>query len=269
MSSAHAAFLIKTQVMETKFTGLDTEDKSAVHAIKSELTPALPRLNQAVCAEVDAAMREALPSCDDWTEVDINDKLLDIVAKVSGRVFVGPDLCQDPEYLELGRNYTVYLVEALFAIKRTRPWLRPIVGHRLPEVKRLRDAEKKAAEFVEPIVRARLEAEKSDPNWQKPDDMMQWLIKHNDKDGHVSVEHIGKCQLGLIFAAIHTTTMTATNILYTLVSTPEYVEPLREEVRNAMHENGGSITTRALQQMVKLDSYMKEVFRFYPPGIST
>jgi len=255
--------------METKFTGLDTQNQSAVHAIKSELTPALPRLNQAVCAEVDTAMRQALPSCDDWTEVDINNKLLDIVAKVSGRVFVGPDLCQDPEYLELGRNYSVYLVDALFAIKRTRPWLRRFVGHRLPEVKRLRDAEKKATAFVEPIVRARLEAEKNDPNWQKPDDMMQWLIKHQGNQGQVSSEHIGKSQLGLIFAAIHTTTMTATSILYTLVSTPEYMDPLREEIRNAMHDNGGSITTRALQQMVKLDSYMKEVFRVHPPGIST
>jgi cytochrome P450 len=255
--------------METKFTGLDTYDRTAVHAIKSDLTPALPRLNQAVCAEVDTAIRQALPSCDDWTEVDINDKLLDIVAKVSGRVFVGPDMCQDPEYVELARNYTVYLIEALYAIKRTRPWLRRFVGHRLPEVKRLRDVEKKATEFVEPIIRARLEAEKNDPNWQKPDDMVQWLIKQHGNTGHVSAENIGKGQLALIFAAIHTTTMTATSILYTLVSTPEYIEPLREEVRNAMHDNGGSITTRALQQMVKLDSYMKEVFRFHPPGIST
>ncbi|KAH3945336.1 hypothetical protein HBH53_144480 [Parastagonospora nodorum] len=256
-------------VMETKFTGVDSEDSNTVHTIKSDLTPALPRLNQAVCTEVDAAMREALPSCEDWTEVDINDKLLDIISKVSGRVFVGPDLCHDPEYLELGRNYTVYLMEALFAIKRTRPWLKSFVGHRLPEVKRLRDVEKKAIKFVQPIVRERLEAEKSDPNWQKPDDMMQWLINRYNKDGHVSVEHIAKCQLGLILAASHTTTMTTTNILYTLVSTPEYVEPLREEIRNAMHRNGGSITTRALQEMVKLDSYMKEVLRLYPAGLSS
>jgi cytochrome P450 len=36
-----------------------------------------------------------------------------------------------------------------------------------------------------------------------------------------------------------------------------------------MAENGGTITTRALQQMVKLDSYMKEVNRFYPTGYTS
>jgi cytochrome P450 len=62
--------------------------------------------------------------------------------------------------------------------------------------------------------------------------------------------------------------MTVTNILYTLAVTPEYIEPMREEIRNAMADNGGIITSRALQQMEKLDSYMKEVTRFYPPGVS-
>src|SRR4051812_28809386 len=97
---------------------------------------------------------------------------------------------------------------------------------------------------------------------------MQWLLNHSAEHGVNSIEGLAKTQLGLIFAAIHTTTMTATNILYTLAVTPEYINPLREEVREAMEENEGRITSRALQQMVKLDSYMKEVTRVYPPGIS-
>lgn len=50
---------------------------------------------------------------------------------------------------------------------------------------------------------------------------------------------------------------------------PEYIEPLREEVRAVMAENCGTITTRALQQMVKVDSYMKETMRIYPPGLTS
>lgn len=213
-------------------------------------------------------MRQYLPECNTWTEVCINSKLVDIVARVSGRVFVGPDLCQDPEYLNCGSNYTVYLMEAVRAIKRIRPWLRPFLVPRLPEIKRLRDMEKRAAEHLQPIVRERMEAEKNDPNWEKPDDMMQWLLNRSSSYGGATVEGLAKVQLGLIFAAIHTTTMTATNILYTLAVTPEYLEPLREDVKQAMAQNDGQITSRALQQMEKLDSYMKEVTRLYPPGIS-
>jgi cytochrome P450 len=218
--------------------------------------------------EVDAAVRKYLPPCDDWTEVNINSKVMDIITKVSGRIFVGQDLSQDPEYLECGSMYTFVLFDAVRAIKLVRPWLRPFLVPRLPEMKKLREMEKRAANYLQPIVRERLEAQKNDPNWQKPDDMMQWLLTRSVEKGEVSVEHLAKVQLGLIFAGIHTTTMTATNIVYTLAVTPEYIEPIREEVRNAMHDNDGKITTRALQQMVKLDSYMKEVFRLYPPGLS-
>ena len=113
-----------------------------------------------------------------------------------------------------------------------------------------------------------MESQKNDPNWQRPDDMLQWIMNRSVEHDTMSVEEIAKLQLGLIFAAIHTTTMTATNILYTLAVTPEYIGPLREEIQKALTDNDGIITSRALQQMEKLDSYMKEVTRFYPPGVS-
>lgn len=155
---------------------------------------------------------------------------------------------------------------AVTALKKIRPWLKPIMGPRIAEVRAVRERERRAAAYLQPIVQARFEAKKNDPNWQEPDDMLQWMI--NRSNGQHSVAEIAKMQLGLIFAAIHTTTMTATNILYTLAVTPEYIEPLREEIRTAIADNNGVITSRALQQMEKLDSYMKEVTRFYPPGTS-
>jgi cytochrome P450 len=214
-------------------------------------------------------MRLNLPLCDDWTDVNVSEKLVDIITRVSGRVFVGPDLCQVPEYLNIGSNYTVLVVNAIQAVKRVRPWLRPFLVPRLPEIKKLRAMEQRAAKHLEPIVRGRLEGEKNDPNWQKPDDMMQWLMDRSKEHyGVVSVEELAFLQLGLIFAAVHTTSLTATNIIYTLAVTPEYIKPLREEIITAMSNNDGQVTTRALGQMVKLDSYMKEVMRLYPLGLS-
>lgn len=207
-----------------------------------------------------------MPPCDDWTEVNINAKLVTVVAKVSGRIFVGPELSQDPEYLDAACNYTVDLINAVNGIKKLRPWLKPFLASRTPELIALRNREKQAEKILQPLVAERLAAKAQDPNWQEPDDMLQWMI--NRSDGKESVAVLAKYQLAIIFAAIHTTTMTATNILYTLAVTPEYIESLREEIRNAMAEHDGIITFRALQQMVKLDSYMKEVMRLYPPGIS-
>ncbi|RYN54751.1 hypothetical protein AA0118_g9129 [Alternaria tenuissima] len=253
--------------MEVKYTRLAVEGSTAVHSVRSDLTPALTRLNPVICSEVDAAIRECMPPCDDYTEVHINQKLVDVVAKVSGRVFVGPELCQHPEYLDLAVNYTLDLMAAVNACKKLRPITKAFFAPRTPEVQQLRKREKQLSDFLHPIVEERMTAKSKDPNWQAPDDMLQWMITRSD--GKDSVDQIAHFQLGLIFAAIHTTTMTVTNILYTLAVTPEYIEPMREEIRNAMADNGGIITSRALQQMEKLDSYMKEVTRFYPPGVTS
>lgn len=223
-------------------------------------------MNQFVREEIDICVPKYLPACDDWSEVYIYKALVDIIAQVSGRVFVGPELCEDLEYLDCATNYTMDMIDSVTAIKKLRPLFRPFTAPRCPEIRRLRQREKAAADMLQPMVKQRQEAAK-DPDWVKPDDMTQWMMDRGASD-NVSVQELAKCQLGLIFAAIHTTTLTATNILYTLASTPEYIDPLREEIRSVIAEHDGNITTKALQQMEKLDSYMKEVKRFYPPGMS-
>lgn len=82
------------------------------------------------------------------------------------------------------------------------------------------------------------------------------------------VEAMVTRQLIITFAAIHTTTMAVTNILYNLAAMPEYVGPLREEIHAVKDAHGGHLNTRALQQLVKMDSYMKEIARNYPITLS-
>lgn len=169
------------------------------------------RLNPLICAEVDEAMREEMSPCEDWTGEYIYMKLVNVVAKVSGRVFVGPELCRDQGYLDAGINYTMELMNAQCAVKNMRPWIRPFLAPRLPEVLLLRKREKQATEFLRPVVQARRDAEKN-PDYQKPDDMLQWLLNRSVDYKIDSTAHLAKLQLGITFAAIHTTSVTATNV---------------------------------------------------------
>ncbi|KAF2116783.1 cytochrome P450 monooxygenase-like protein [Lophiotrema nucula] len=253
------------ETMETKYTKLDTNEPLGMKTIKADLTPALARLNPTICVEVDEAMKAEMPACDDWTNVSIYMTLVRIIAKVSGRVFVGPELCRNQDYLDAGINYTMELIAAQREIKKVRPMLRPFLAPRLPEVKRLRKREEEAKVLLEPIVQARLDALKK-PGFEKPDDMLQWFINRGEG---ADLHKLAKLQLGVIFAAIHTTSLTVTNIMYTLAVMPEYFKPLRDEIASVMAAHGGVITSKALQEMVKLDSYMKEVTRFYPAGITS
>lgn len=49
---------------------------------------------------------------------------------------------------------------------------------------------------------------------------------------------------------------------------PELVPVLREDVRQALEETNGEFTSLALQNMKKLDSFMKENLRMYSMSAS-
>ncbi|KAK1976984.1 cytochrome P450 [Colletotrichum cereale] len=249
--------------MQVRYTKMPNDAPILMHAIKASLTPALPRLNASIADEVAEAMRLELPQSTDWSEVSINAKLLRVIAMVSGRIFVGPELCRDEKYLDASINYTSDLMAAVHAIAEVPVFLRPLVAGWLPATKKLYRRIEEAEAVFRPVVTARREAaEKGD--YREPDDMLQWILNGEAKFGALSDSDVAIGQLTISFAAIHTTTMTTTNAVYWLAAKPELVPVLRDDVQRALLESGGEFTSGALQNMKKLDSFLKEVMRLSP-----
>lgn len=196
--------------MQTKYTGMEADVPSLPHTVKTSLTPALVRLNPTLSEEVEEAMRLELPQTNEWTEININSKLLRIVAMASGRIFIGPELCRDEAYLDAAINYTIDVMTAVHLISFTPKWLRPLVARLLPQVKRVHRRVKEADDFLRPVVAARKKAAES-MDYQEPDDMLQWIINSQKKFGEKDDKELAKNQLGVSFAAIHTTTLTTLN----------------------------------------------------------
>lgn len=166
-------------------------------------------------------------------------------------------------------SYTVEVTGAVSAITRMTSWQRTLGAAAHPAVKAVREREKSARAFLRPIVEKRIKAKKTDLDFQKPDDLLQWLLDDGqDKFGDKGSQELASIQLGLTFAAIHTTTMTATNAFYTIAAMPEIIPELREEIREVLKEHG-TFTTQALQKMKKLDSFLREVMRMHPLGMSS
>ncbi|KAK0639491.1 cytochrome P450 [Cercophora newfieldiana] len=254
------------QSLHAKYTKLPVGDNTVAHTIKSSLNPALPHLNQELLDEVEQSFLAELPPCDDWTPIRFHGKLLRIVARVSGRVFVGPELGRDEGYLDAAINYTVEVMNARRAIDRMQPWKRPFLAWRLPEVKRLDERFRQATAILRPIVEARM---RLGPD-ERPNDMLQWLMDDSQaKFGKQSSARLAQMQLALSFASIHTTTMTGTNALYDLAAHPELATELRQEIVSVLAANNGIMSTHALQAMKKLDSFLKESLRLHPPGASS
>jgi hypothetical protein len=58
---------------------------------------------------------------------------------------------------------------------------------------------------------------------------------------------------------------TATQVLYHLLTKPEYIEPLRQEVKAATAEEGW--TKAGMDKMHMMDSFVRETQRFNALGI--
>lgn len=200
------------------------------HVVRKDLTPALgkvsvsslygtqannslpARLNPLIAEEVDLAFREELPPCKDFTLVPIYKKLLRIVAKVSGRVFIGPEVCRSEEYIDMAINFTLELNRAQGVLNSMKPWQRTLFANSKPHVKALQERQRKSREFLKPLIAARKKVAESGTEYQKPDDALQWLLDNGQATfGQQKESDITEIQLSLTFAAIHTTTMTATN----------------------------------------------------------
>lgn len=159
--------------------------------------------------EVQEVIDLEMPDCPNWTSVNIHHELLRIVGMVSGRIFIGPELGRKEEYLDAAINYTIEAMEVQRAVQKMRPWLRPFLANRLPQAKKLDERIKAAEDFMRPVVEKR-SALASSPD--KPDDMLQWLIDSLGKFPDKVSQNLARVQLGISFAAIHTTVLTATNV---------------------------------------------------------
>ena len=189
--------------------------------------------------------------------------LLRIVAIVSGRIFIGPELYREEEYVEAATQYTVELLGAQRAVKAVKPWLRPVYAPFLPELKALDRRVMAANRFLQPVVQARREAAARGENKQY-NDFLGWMMNNAQKFDIKNDKEIARIQLAISFAAIHTTTMTATNVFYNLAARQEYVEPLREEVLQALNTSEGVWTTAGLNSLRRLDSFIRETMRLDP-----
>lgn len=54
--------------------------------------------------------------------------------------------------------------------------------------------------------------------------------------------------------------------MFDLVAHPEYIEPLRDELRQAKDSNDGW-SKASISKLRKMDSFIKESQRFRPPGL--
>ena len=134
-------------------------------------------------------------------------------------------------------------------------FLRPVAKYFVPELTKIFKHFALANDLIVPILTERQKTQETSV------DLLQWMSDNAEGRPKTVLSAIN---LHVAFAAIHTSAVAVTHILYDLCAMPEYVQPLREEIEAALAEEGGVPTKKAFLKMSKLDSFMRESQRFNP-----
>lgn len=213
---------------------------------------------------------------ENWKEVCVFENMMNVIARVSNRVFVGLPLCRDEEYLK-SMGAFAQDVSATFVVLGFVPKiLEPLLG-RLVSIPNNRHYGQASAKHG-PLVLERLaNIAKKDANpdwdWQEPNDYLSWHIRQAQKENNqveLQPEMIGRRLMPINFAAIHTTTFTITNCLFDLLSKKSVeehgsssspVEVVRQEARAEYIASEGLWSKQSLARLVHADSAIRESMR--------
>lgn len=229
-----------------------TSSSRIVHdAVRIKLTQNLAKMTTGLSKETQLVLDEKWTRSTEWHSFNLRQSILQLVSRLSSVVFM-PELVHNQEWLDLQINHTVNASTAAKALRSWPAWLRPVVYRFLPEISVLHAEVDRAKALLGPVIAARKESPK------EHNDAMQWI---EEMAKGRSYNAIG-AQLGLGFAAIHTTSDLLSQALIDLAQHPEILPALREEIADVLRTDGWEKTS--LYKMRLLDSCIKETQRMKP-----
>lgn len=194
----------------------------------------------------------------------MRDVILQLVARISSRVFLGPELCRNEAWLRITREYTVTGFLAGEGLRMWPEFMRPFVHWVLPDCRKLRKEVSEARSIIESTVDRRRQLKDEPLLGAKmcPNTTMQLNGSRKQPKARLDPTPL---QLSLSLAAIHTTTDLLTQVLTRISQNLDILKPLREEITSVPQDEGWSKTS--LYKMQLLDSIIKESQRMKPTDI--
>ncbi|EIW87323.1 cytochrome P450 [Coniophora puteana RWD-64-598 SS2] len=238
-------------------------DPFHIPIIRSQLTRSLGVLCTDIRDEIVTAFNDELPlKGHEWSEFTALKVVQQVVCRTSNRIFVGLPLCRDPEWRALNIKHTLDVVKAGAVINLFPNFMAPFVAQFMTNVPAtVNNAYKHLRPVIDERLKAVAEYGKDYPG--RPNDLLSWLI--DDAEGQqLDPRNLTLYMLAVNFAAIHTTSMSFTHVLFSLAANPQYIKPLREEVETIVAAEGWS--KAALGKMRKIDSFLKEEQRRFGIG---
>ncbi|KAL3432958.1 cytochrome P450 [Aspergillus tetrazonus] len=242
-------------------------DQIVSDVVRMKLTQSLGNVTKPLSDETAIALQNNWTDEADWHTIPVKKTVLDIVAQLSSKVFLGDQICRNPDWLRITVAYTVDSFLAAQALRMWPTFMRRLVAPFIPGVQKIRAELEEARRIILPVLEKR-KAEKqaaiaAGKTPARYNDAMEWMeqcAKGRPYDAAVS-------QLSLSLGAIHTTSDMLTQVLYDICGHSDLVDELRQEVLTVIAAEGWQKTT--LYKLKLMDSVLKESQRVKPIGIAT
>jgi len=201
----------------------------------------------------------------EWKEACVADNTLQLIARISSRIFLGEELCRNEVWLRIAQEYTVEMFKAAIQMTVFPSGLKFFLPWVLKECKTVLQIQNKARAIITPIIenRRQIKAEAKRKGESIPvfNDSLEWAetecqgTPYNPQD----------FQLLLTFAAIHTTSSLLGQTILRLANEPHLIPVLREEIISVLQANG--LNKNGLYNLKLMDSAIKETQRVTPDTI--
>ncbi|KAJ5304275.1 uncharacterized protein N7443_003935 [Penicillium atrosanguineum] len=230
---AKSPILNFTKIIETEFHAnvkgfspfgeLAKREDIFVDAVRIKLTQALE--------ETSISLRNRWTDNEEWHDLSLKQSILEIVAQLSSRVFLGEKICRNPDWLRITVDYTVNAFQAGNKLRLWPELTRPVVAYFLSSTRKVQHQLREAERIIKPVSKGR----PYDP---------------------------AALQLTFSWVAIHTTSDMVTQAIYDLCERQELVEELRKEAISVVSSEGWKKS--AMYKLQLMDSFLKESQRMKP-----
>lgn len=192
---------------------------------------------------------------------------MDIIARISSRIYLGEQLCRNEDWLKITKNYTTSFYTASTKLRMFPRHLRPLAHWFLADCQRLRLERDHAKEIIKPLIENRRELRMREIADGKPPTYYNDAIDWAEQEAAIAGTTFDPVvfQLTLSLLAIHTTFDLLQQTMIELGKKPEFQEPLRNEIHHVLSTEGWKKTS--IFKMKLLDSAIKEAQRLKPGSI--
>ncbi|KAB8238151.1 cytochrome P450 [Aspergillus alliaceus] len=198
----------------------------------------------------DTVSQELTKGSGGWSRVSGLTLAKHLITRVNNRVILGSDLASDPRFED---DVNRYLQDAVVTMELCRhlpsilvPLVAPVMMHWSGAMHRINcsitaDIEKRVAE-----------------NQNAPYDCIQWVMESSKTEAQRSVARLTQQMFGILFASAHQMTMALVYAMFDLCLHPEYIEPLRKEIKRVRRTTNFS---DHFDHLPLLDSFLRESAR--------